>query len=121
MEGKRIIEPARELPVTREADVVVCGGGPSGFVAAIAAARNGAKTLLLEHYGFLGGMATAGLVGPISKFNFRGERIVSGIPEEFVGRMAERGGAIIDLPSGNVPYDPEIYKYTALHMAEEAG
>ncbi|MGV3763952.1 FAD-dependent oxidoreductase [Parapedobacter sp.] len=121
MEGKTIIEPARKLPVTREADVVVCGGGPSGFVAAIAAARNGATTLLLEHYGFLGGMATAGLVGPISKFNFGGKRIVSGIPEEFIGRMAERGGAIIDLPSGNVPYDPEVYKYTALRMAEEAG
>ncbi|WP_257669226.1 FAD-dependent oxidoreductase [Parapedobacter tibetensis] len=121
MKKKFILEPAREIPVTREADVVVCGGGPSGFIAAIAAARNGAKTLLLEHYGFLGGMATAGLVGPISKFNFRGERIISGIPEEFVGEMAGRGGAIIDLQSGNVPYDPETYKYTALNMVEAAG
>lgn len=121
MNIETIKEPAREIPVTKKADVVVCGGGPSGFVAAIAAARNGAKTLLLEHYGFLGGMATAGLVGPISKFNFGGRRIVSGIPEEFIGRMAERGGAITDLPSGNVPYDPEIYKYVALNMAEEAG
>ncbi|QEC52361.1 FAD-dependent oxidoreductase [Anseongella ginsenosidimutans] len=52
---KFIAEPARQIEVVREADVVVCGGGPSGFIAAIAAARNGAKTLLLEHYGFLGG------------------------------------------------------------------
>src|SRR3546814_9886930 len=92
MNTQTIIEPTREIPVTKEADVVVCGGGPSGFVAAIAAARNGARTLLLEHYGFLGGMATAGLVGPISKFNFGGKRIVSGIPEELIERMAERGG-----------------------------
>src|SRR5687768_14154394 len=106
-----INEPSKQIPVIFKADVVVCGGGPSGFIAAIAAARNGAKTLLLEHYGFLGGMATAGLVGPISKFNFQHTRIVSGIPEEFIGKMAGRDGAIIDLPSGNVPYDPEIYKY----------
>lgn len=116
-----ITEPSKQIPVILKVDVVVCGGGPSGFIAAIAAARNGAKTLLLEHYGFLGGMATAGMVGPISKFNFQNTRIVSGIPEEFIGKMAERGGAIIDLPSGNVPYDPEIYKYVAMKMVEEAG
>lgn len=119
--GNFIIEPSKQVPVIFKVDVVVCGGGPSGFIAAIAAARNGAKTLLLEHYGFLGGMATAGLVGPISKFNFQNTRIVSGIPEEFIEKMAMRGGAIIDLPSGNVPYDPEIYKYVAMKMVEEAG
>ncbi len=116
-----ITEPSKQIPVTLKVDVVVCGGGPSGFIAAIAAARNGAKTLLLEHYGFLGGMATAGLVGPISKFNFQHTRIVSGIPEEFINKMAGRGGAIVDLPSGNVPYDPEIYKYVSMKMVEEAG
>ena len=121
MKEKFIIEPAHEIRVIKEVDVVVCGGGPSGFIAAIAAARNGAQVLLLEHYGFLGGMATAGLVGPISKFNFREKRIVSGIPEEFINRMAKQGGAITDLPSGNVPYDPEIYKYVALKMVEEVG
>lgn len=119
--GNFIIEPSKQVPVIFKVDVVVCGGGPSGFIAAIAAARNGARTLLLEHYGFLGGMATAGLVGPISKFNFQNTRIVSGIPEEFIEEMAIKGGAIIDLPSGNVPYDPEIYKYVAMKMVEEAG
>jgi len=118
---KFVTEPARHIPVSLQADVVVCGGGPSGFIAAIAAARNGANTLLIEQYGFLGGMATTALVGPISKFNFRGERIVSGIPEEFINEMAARGGAIIDLPSGNVPYDPEEYKYVSMLMVEEAG
>lgn len=116
-----ITVPSHEIPVAYKADVVVCGGGPSGFIAALAAARNGAKTLLLEYYGFLGGMATAGLVGPISKFNFNTERIVCGIPEEFINNMAVKDGAIINLPSGNVPYDPEVYKYVALKMVEEAG
>ena len=54
-------EPAREIPVAVEADVVVCGGGPGGFPAAIAAARHGARTVLIERYGFMGGLATAGL------------------------------------------------------------
>ena len=101
--------------------VCVVGGGPSGFVAAIAAARGGAKTTLVESFGFPGGMATAGLVGPISKFNFRGRRVVGGIPWEFVGRLADAGGAIADLPKGNVPFEAETYRRVAREMLEEAG
>ena len=117
----KIFEPKRELSVIGEWDVVVCGGGPSGFIAAAAAARNGAKTLLIEEHGFLGGMATAALVGPMSKFNFSGERIVGGIPLEFILRMEQKGGAVTNLPSGNIPFDPEIYKYTALRIIRESG
>ena len=54
-----------DAPRTLRADVFVAGAGPAGFVAAIAAARNGAKVTLAESFGFPGGMATAGLVGPI--------------------------------------------------------
>ena len=89
---------------TLRADVFVAGAGPAGFVAAIAAARNGAKVTLAESFGFPGGMATAGLVGPISKFNFAGKRVVGGIPWEFVERLAAQGGAITDLQKGNVPF-----------------
>ena len=60
--NRKITEPAREIEVYREADVVVVGGGPGGHSAAIAAARNGAKTILIERYGHLGGMATGGIV-----------------------------------------------------------
>ncbi|MHB8105553.1 MAG: FAD-dependent oxidoreductase, partial [Dehalococcoidales bacterium] len=59
---KTVREPARDIKVWREADVVVVGGGPGGIAAAISAARNGAKTVLIERYGHLGGMATGGLV-----------------------------------------------------------
>ena len=52
----------KNVPVVGNYDVVVCGGGPAGFIAAIAAARQGAKTALIERYGFLGGMATRGYV-----------------------------------------------------------
>ena len=101
--------------------VCVAGGGPAGFVAAIAAARKGVKTTLVEAFGFPGGMATAGLVGPISKFNFAGCRVVGGIPWEFVERLAAAGGAIIKLPKGIVPFEAETYRRVAREMLEDAG
>ncbi|MBA2446822.1 MAG: FAD-dependent oxidoreductase [Chloroflexi bacterium] len=58
-----IHEPARTVEVVREVDVLVVGGGTSGCAAAVAAARRGARTLLLDRYGFLGGTATAAMVG----------------------------------------------------------
>jgi len=118
---KYVEEPAKKLPVLASVDVLVCGGGPSGFIAAIAAARNGAKTMLIEKYGFLGGMATVSLVGPISKFKIKGEFAVRGIPWEFVERMKQKNGAVTDLYSGNVPFDPEVYKLVAMQMVREAG
>ncbi|WP_080903237.1 FAD-dependent oxidoreductase [Parabacteroides sp. Marseille-P3160] len=121
LSSNSIVEQAHSLPVCIETDVVVCGGGPAGFTAAVAAARMGVRTLLIEQYGFLGGMATAGMVGPLSKFNFNGERIVDGIPGEFIRAMHDMNGAIIDLPSGNVPYDVEAYKITAQRMVQSSG
>ncbi|MBQ3097770.1 MAG: FAD-dependent oxidoreductase, partial [Kiritimatiellae bacterium] len=95
--GAKAASPAATKPVehsggTLKAEVCVVGGGPAGFVAAIAAARHGARVVLVESFGFPGGMATAGLVGPISKFNFAGKRVVEGLPWKFVERLAARGG-----------------------------
>lgn len=89
----------RNIPVVGNYDVVVCGGGPGGIMAALAAARGGAKTCLIERYGFLGGMATAGLVAPISVFNYNGHRIIDGLPWEFIERLTEIGGAREEKPS----------------------
>ena len=56
---KTIEEPARQIPLYGEYEVAVLGGGPAGIAAAVAAARAGRRTLLIERYGFLGGMGTA--------------------------------------------------------------
>lgn len=111
----------KELPVIGLYDVVVCGGGPAGFIAAIAAARNGAKVALVERYGFLGGAATAALVNPISTFKREGKHVISGIPWEFVERLTDVDGALDDYENGNVPVDAEKYKLIAQRMVKEAG
>jgi len=134
---KTIREPQKELPVIAEPDVAVVGGGPGGMVAALAAARTGARTLLVERCGFLGGMATAGLM---TSFNgFRNEhppdhvQTVRGIAQELVDRLLACGGACTftahghlgELQPGRCPYavsfDPEILKRVALEMLSEAG
>ena len=66
----RTVKIEKQVPIVGSYDVVVCGGGPAGFIAAITAAREGARTALIERYGFLGGMATAGYVSPISEFKY---------------------------------------------------
>ena len=111
----------REAPVAGTYDVVVCGGGPAGFIAAIAAAREGARTALVEQYGFLGGMATAGLVAPLSVFTYNGEKVIGGIPWEFLERLEALGGGLIEKPLGNVAFDPELYKLCCQRMVLEAG
>lgn len=102
-------------------DVIVCGGGPAGFIAATAAARQGAKTALIEKYGFLGGMATAGFVTPLSVFAFKGDLVIGGIPWDFVKRLEAMGGAFIEWPKANVDFDVELYKLCAQKMVLENG
>ena len=111
----------REVPVAGSYDVVVCGGGPAGFIAAIAAARSGARTALVEQYGFLGGMATAGIVAPLSVFTYNGEKVIGGIPWEFIERLQDMGGGLIEKPLGNVAFEPELYKLCCQRMVLEAG
>ena len=77
----------REVPILHEADVVVAGGGPGGLGAAVMAAREGARTLLIERYGFLGGMAAAGEVSPFMDNHVRGESLDQPVYQEWVERM----------------------------------
>ena len=115
------IQFTREATVAGTYDVVVCGGGPAGFIAAIAAAREGARTALVEQYGFLGGAATNSLVTPLSVFTYNGEKVIGGIPWEFLERLEKMGGGLIEKPLGNVAFDPELYKLCCQRMVLEAG
>src|SRR5512136_3487576 len=91
---KKITEPAQEINVFMEADVVVVGGGPVGHAAAVSAARNGAKTILIERYGHLGGMATGGLVTLIPNLtDIYGKQQIAGQTQEWVDRMDKRQAA----------------------------
>ena len=123
---------------TCSADVLVVGGGTAGICAAIAAARSGAKTLLIEQNGFSGGMATAGLVGPfMTCYDKSGQvMIIRGLFKELVERLTERGGAIHPalVRSGTpytswiveghdhcTPFDAELLKVLLDDMLQEAG
>jgi hypothetical protein len=91
---KTVTEPARDIKIFREADVVVIGGGPGGVGSAIAAARSGARTILIERYGHLGGMATGGLVNIIPNLSdISGKQHVFGLAQEMIDRLDKRGGA----------------------------
>jgi len=91
-----IDEPARSTPVWGEYDVVVLGGGPAGLAAATAAARRGAHTLLVERYGFLGGMGTAAGVtnfcGLHANVHGTHHRVVRGVADELLERMRALDG-----------------------------
>lgn len=111
-----------------EFDVIVCGGGVSGAVAAVAAGRAGARTLLVEKHAFLGGSLTAMGVGPMMSFHNRaGDQVVRGIPQEVVDRLMKIGaspGHIADTTtycSRVTPFDSEAMKQVLEEMVIESG
>ena len=128
----------KDIETLYRPEVLVVGGGPSGLCAALAAAREGADTMLIEQYSFCGGMATAGLVAPFMTCydSSGGDQLIRGLFEKIVGRLCETGGAIrpseVGAPSaftsyitvGHIhvtPFRAEALKLTADRMLAEAG
>lgn len=109
-----IREPGRDLPILAEVDVLVCGGGPAGTGAAVGAAKAGAKTLLIERHGFLGGMATAGLVVPHFNPHHNG-----GLNTEMIAHLTERGAWGAEY--FKISFDPEIWKHVSERLVLASG
>jgi hypothetical protein len=131
-----VTEPERQVPISAEYDIVVVGGGTAGVVAAIAAARTGARTALVERYGFLGGCLIGGATGVHSFYNvFKKEprteplHCIKGLPQEIIDRLTAAGGGLghvemiegYDFVSMLTPCEPEIFKSVAFDMCQEAG
>src|SRR4030081_298391 len=118
---KTIPDPARQIPLYGEYEVVVLGGGPAGIAAAVAASRAGRRTLLIERYGFLGGMGTAAGVTNFCGLhaNVYGEahRVVQGVASDLLARIDRLGG--LNAPHlilGKIfaqAYDTAAYKIAA--------
>ena len=119
-----IKEREKNVPVQGRYDIVVCGGGTAGVYAALAATRQGAKTIVIERYGFLGGNSVTGLPA-MSFFGPEGKQIVAGLAQEVIDRLIKLGaspGHVLD-PRWNslTPYNPDIYRLVICQMLHEQG
>lgn len=119
-----VSEPAREIPVRLDVDVLVVGGGPSGIIAAQAAAEDGLKVALIDSRSFLGGNLTIGL--PILGFlGQKGNQIIKGLPDKFIQRLKDQDAASEHRPCplhmSLTLVEQEAVKSTALEMLREAG
>ncbi|MFK4547111.1 hypothetical protein RKD29_006707 [Streptomyces tendae] len=144
-ESRTVTLPPRPARHGGHCDVLVVGGGPAGFAAAVGAADAGADTVLVERYGFLGGNATVALVMPLMSFHNEhkqaafteagdtsrllptdhgeGEPVVAGVLWQLLDRLTGRGGCLPPSPKTGytVPFDPELFKFSLLEMMDESG
>jgi hypothetical protein len=98
-------------------DVIIVGGGPGGVCAAVGAAKEGVSVLLIERYGFLGGMATAGLVNPFMPYRIKGTRLTSAVFNELLDRLQDAGALARD----QQVFDDEKLKIILDHMMRDHG
>ncbi len=116
---KQITEPSRTIPVLAETDVLVVGSGPSGMAAALACAREGVETMLVERFGSFGGTITQAMIGSISWYRYEHTVEAGGIGVEFETRAKAMGGSK-PAPFGEL-LDPDMFKIVADKMILEAG
>ena len=124
-------EPAKKIPVVSKVDVLVVGGSQSGVTAAISAARNGAKVMIVERFGFLGGQSVGAMVVQWEKRGFinnLGAVLTKGIPKELLDSVVEKRGSdgMWDTPpgcpemrDGEEYLDPEAIKITFFKACEK--
>ncbi len=128
LENGVVVQPRREIPVLRETDVLVVGGGAAGVVAALAAARAGVRVTLVERYGCFGGLWTAGLVLIVLSTHVRAgganQKMVHGIGDELLMRIASMRHGAVNYGADSVKdatTDPEVTKWVMAAMLREAG
>lgn len=130
MDSSFSVEPERKIPVVYDVDVAVVGGGTAGVIAAIAAARTGASTVLVERFGSLGGCPTVGRMASMANrfLDAYLRKTIAGIPLEVLERLVKAGGTpystLEEALTGRIgvpytiPFDPEVLAYVLLEMVE---
>lgn len=114
-------ERSRETPVIADVDVLVAGGGPAGFAAALSSAREGARTMLVERFGYLGGMMTGCHVVWVLGCGDGDVSVARGITLELRERLAPLDGVTNEGRAGDYRVDAEVLKWQMAEMLEEAG
>ena len=117
-----IMEKPRSIPVLEKAQVLVVGGGPSGIAAALASARSGADTLLLERYGCFGGVITQVGIEAVAWHRHEGKvNEAGGILREMEDTALRMGASVKECQSDSQALDPEMFKYVCDQMLQQAG
>lgn len=120
---KTIMEPAREIEILMDVDVAVVGGGPAGIAASVGAAREGAKTVVVEQYGCLGGLISISSMEPPSWWREERTTMPGGVVEDLDQKMIAMGAVQKSFfkPATSLAYDTEMFKYVADEYIKENG